>query len=471
MSKIQWKLLLTVALVGLSIYLLYPSWEWYRLPAQERETREKFKDPILSKILNLGLDLRGGTHLVLELDASKLDPAANIGDAIDRAIEIIRNRVDQFGLAEPLITRQGDRWIVVQMPGIKDPGRAKDLIGKTALLEFRMVENSPALSDIISKLQEKGARAEDISKYPEIAKMVPAGYELFPGKEERYYLLKSTPELTGSTLVNAKVELGGQFGYPHVSIEFNRDGARIFAAVTEANVDKNLAIVLDGVVQSAPVIRSRIPDGKAIIEGNFTMEDSKLLATVLRAGALPAPVRVIEERTVGPTMGEDSIKFGFISCLVGSLAVMIFMVIYYGFEGLIANTALLLNLFLLMGAMAGFHSTLTLPGIAGIALTLAMAIDANVLILERLREEIKGGKTIRVALDAAYHRAFVTIFDSHVTNLIAALFLFQFGTGPIKGFAVTLTLGCILSLFTSVVVTRMIYDLLLQERIITDIKL
>jgi len=470
MSKFKWKLMLTVGLIGLSIYLLYPSWEWYRLPTQEREQREKFKDKIVGKILNLGLDLRGGTHLVLELDASKLDPAANVTDAVDRAIEIIRNRVDQFGLAEPLITRQGDRWIVVQMPGIKDPERAKDLIGKTALLEFRMVENSTALSDIIAKLQEKGAKPEEIDKYPEIAKLVPQGFQLFSGKEERYYLLKSTPELTGSTLVNAKVELGGQFGYPHVSIEFNRDGARIFAAVTEANVDKNLAIVLDGVVQSAPVIRTRIPDGKAIIEGNFSMEDAKLLATVLRAGALPAPVRVIEERTVGPTMGEDSIKYGFISCLVGSLAVMIFMTIYYGFEGLIANCALMLNLFLLMGAMAGFHSTLTLPGIAGIALTLAMAIDANVLILERLREELKGGKTVRVALDAAYHRAFVTIFDSHVTNLIAALCLFQFGTGPIKGFAVTLTLGCILSLFTSVVVTRMIYDLLLQERIITEIK-
>jgi protein-export membrane protein SecD len=464
-------MLLTVALIGASIYLLYPSFEWYRLPAAEREQREKIKDPILGKILNLGLDLRGGTHLVLELDASKLDPAANIGDAVDRAIEIIRNRVDQFGLAEPLITRQGDRWIVVQMPGIKDPGRAKDLIGKTALLEFRMVENSPALSDIITKLQEKGARPDEIGQYPEIAKLVPKGYQLFTGKEDRYYLLKSTPELTGSTLVNAKVELGGQFGYPHVSIEFNRDGARIFAAVTEANVDKNLAIVLDGVVQSAPVIRSRIPDGKAIIEGNFTMEDAKLLATVLRAGALPAPVRVIEERTVGPTMGEDSIKFGFISCLVGSLAVMVFMMIYYGFSGFIANSALALNLLLLLGAMAGFHATLTLPGIAGIALTLGMAIDANVLILERVRDELKMGKTPRLALDAGYEKAFITILDSNVTTLIAAVFLFQFGTGPIKGFAVTLTVGIIVSMFTAIVVTRMVYDLLFQEKIINTIKI
>lgn len=471
MSKFQWKMLLTVALIGTAIYYLFPSYEWYRLPMQDREQLEKLKDPITGKILNLGLDLRGGSHLILELDASKLDPAANIADAVDRAIEIIRNRVDQFGLAEPLITRQGDRWIVVQLPGIKDPGRAKDLIGKTALLEFRMVENAPVLSEIIMKLQEKGATPDEIGKYPEIAKLVPKGFQLFTGKEERYYLLKDTPELTGSTLVNAKVELGGQYGYPHVSIEFNKDGAKIFAAVTEANVDKNLAIVLDGVVQSAPVIRTRIPDGKAIIEGNFGMEEAKLLATVLRAGALPAPVKVIEERTVGPTMGEDSIRYGFISCLIGSLAVMVFMIVYYGFSGVIANFALGLNLFLLLGAMAGFHATLTLPGIAGIALTLGMAVDANVLILERIREELKMGKTTRLAVDAGYDKAFVTILDSNLTTLIAAVFLFQFGTGPLKGFAVTLTVGIVVSMFTAITVTRMIYDLLFQERIIGKIKL
>ena len=188
MSNFKWKLLLTAALIGASIYYLYPSYEWYRLPVEERETREKVKDPLVGKIMNLGLDLRGGSHLVLELDTSKLDPAANIPDSVDRAIEIIRNRVDQFGLAEPLITRQGDRWIVVQLPGIKDPERAKDLIGKTALLEFRMVENSAVLSDITSKLSEKGAKPDEIGKYPEIAKLVPKGFQLFAGKEERYYL-------------------------------------------------------------------------------------------------------------------------------------------------------------------------------------------------------------------------------------------------------------------------------------------
>ena len=471
MSKIQWKLFLTVGLTGLALYFLYPSFEWYRMPLQEREQHEKQRDKIVNKILNLGLDLRGGTHLLLELDASKLEPGMDASDALDRAREIIRNRVDQYGVAEPLIARQGERWIVVQLPGIKDPQRAKELIGKTALLEFRLVDTGTSLNTIIEKAQEKGVAMDEIANHPDIAKLIPDGYQLFAGKEDRYYLLKSTPELTGASLVNAKVELGNEYGYPHVSIEFNKDGAKVFARVTGENVDRNLAIVLDGVVQSAPVIRSRIPDGKAIIEGNFPMEEAKLLATVLRAGALPAPVRIIEERSVGPTMGEDSIKFGIMSAAVGAAFVMLFMLIYYGFSGMIANFALVLNFVLLLGMMATLHATLTLPGIAGMALTLAMAVDANVLILERMRDELRAGKTPRVALDAGYDKAFTTILDSNLTTLIAAVFLFQFGTGPVKGFAVTLTLGIIISMFTAILVTRMIYDILFQEKIIDTIKL
>src|SRR3989339_131507 len=471
MSKIQWKLFLTVGLTGLALYFLYPSFEWYRMPLQEREQHEKQRDKIVNKILNLGLDLRGGTHLLLELDASKLEPGMDASDALDRAREIIRNRVDQYGVAEPLIARQGERWIVVQLPGIKDPQRAKELIGKTALLEFRLVDTGTSLNTIIEKAQEKGVAMDEIANHPDIAKLIPDCYQLFAGKEDRYYLLKSAPELTGASLVNAKVELGGQYGYPHVSIEFNKDGAKVFARVTGENVDRNLAIVLDGVVQSAPVIRSRIPDGKAIIEGNFPMEEAKLLATVLRAGALPAPVRIIEERSVGPTMGEDSIKFGIMSALVGAGFVMLFMFIYYGFSGIIANFALVLNFVLLLCMMATLHATLTLPGIAGMALTLAMAVDANVLILERMRDELRAGKTPRVALDAGYDKAFTTILDSNLTTLIAAVFLFQFGTGPIKGFAITLSIGIIISMFTAIMVTRMIYDLLFREQIIDTIKL
>ncbi len=472
MTKLQIKTIITVLLLGLSCYFLYPTWDWYRSTPQEREQMEKMKDKKLGKVLNLGLDLRGGTHLLLELDASKLDPAMNVRDAIDRAIEIVRNRVDQFGVAEPLIARQGDHWIVVQLPGIKDPGRAKDLIGKTALLEFRLVENnSTVINDVTEQLRKKNATIEELKSYPEIAKLVPQGLEILQGKENQYFLVKSTPELTGAYLVNAKVELGGDFGYPNVAIEFNKDGARLFAAVTEANIERNLAIVLDGIVQSAPVIRSSIPDGKAIIEGNFTMEDARLLATVLRAGALPAPVRIIEERTVGPSLGEDSIKAGIIASLVGCAVVGLFMAVYYGASGMIANVALFLNLFILMGVMAYFHFTLTLPGIAGIALTLGMAVDANVLILERIREELAARKTARLALDAGYQKAFTTILDSNLTTLIAAIFLFQFGTGPIKGFAVTLTIGIAISMFTAITVTKLIYEFLFRERIIETIKI
>ena len=470
MSNIKIKALITVIVIGLATFFLYPTIEWYRMPQTEREQLEKNKDKMVGKVLNLGLDLRGGTHLLLELDVSKMQEGINLKDAVDRAIEIIRNRVDQFGVSEPMIAKQGDRWIVVQLPGIKDPARAKELIGKTALLEFRIVDDSKVLGDIQSKLRDKNVTVEDINKYPEIVKMIPKGYEIFTGKEGQYYMLKTPPELTGATLVNAKVEFGGEFGYPHVALEFNKEGGKIFSDVTERNIERNLAIVLDGIVQSAPVIRSRIPDGKAVIEGNFSAEEAKLLATVLRAGALPAPVHVIEERTVGPTLGEDSIKTGVISALAGALLVFIFMVFYYRFEGVIADLALLVNLFVLMGIMAYFHFTLTLPGIAGIVLTLAMAVDANVLILERIREELAVGKTARLAVDAGYQRAFTTILDSNITTIIAAVFLFQFGTGPIKGFAVTLTIGLVISMFTAITLTKMTYDTLFDQGFIHKIK-
>ena len=397
-----------------------------------------------------------------------------VKDAVDRAVEIIRNRIDQFGVAEPLIAKQGDRWIVVQLPGIKDPKRAKELIGKTALLEFCLVStDTDALNKIQAKMSEKKlSGAAQASSDPEIAKLIPEGYFIADSKENgRVYLLKKAT-LTGAYLVNAKVELAsGGFGFPHVSLEFNQEGGMLFADITGANIDRNLAIVLDGVVQSAPVIRSKIPDGRAIIEGNFNSEDAKLLATVLRAGALPAPVNIIEERTVGPSLGDDSIKKGFSSALIGVAVVLLFMFIYYGFSGLIADFALCLNFFILMGVMSYFQFTLTLPGIAGIALTLAMAVDANVLILERIREELNLGKTSRVAVDAGYDKAFVTIFDSNLTTLIAAVFLFQFGTGPIKGFAVTLTIGLCISMFTAIVVTKLIYDFLFKENFINKIKL
>jgi protein-export membrane protein SecD len=487
MSRSRIVLWLTLSLVGLSAFFLIPTLKWYRMTADERSDREQDRDPILKKTLNLGLDLRGGTHLVLELDRTKLPPETKTMDALDRAIEIIRNRVDQFGVAEPLIARQGDRWIVVQLPGIKDSARAKELIGKTALLEFRLTDDSGIITSLSKALLDKKMSMDQYYALQssgtlpsDLKKVVPEGWEVLPERKDterlggRYLVVKSTPELTGATLVDAKVTFGGGSsqmisGYPSVSIEFNAEGAKLFGLVTEANVNKQLAIVLDGQVQSAPVIRSAIPDGHAVIEGNFSAEDAKLLATILKAGALPAPVRVIEERTVGASLGEDSIKAGVRSCLIGLAMVMLFMGVYYSFSGLIADFAMLINMFCIFGALAWFHATLTLPGIAGTILSLAMAVDANVLILERVREELQLGKSVRLAIDLGYKHAWPAIIDGHVTNFISALLLFQFGTGPVKGFAVTLMSGIVISIFTAVFFTHMVYDYWMEGRDITTL--
>lgn len=451
-KSIQWKAIITAIIVILALAYLYPTYQWYRKSPEERANLEKAKDKILGKILKLGLDLRGGMHLVLEVDLNRLPEGTAPSDAMERALEVIRNRVDQFGVAEPLIARQGEKWVVVELPGVKDPERAIELIGKTALLEFKLVNDGVKISEI---LDTEGK--VDPSK-------IPAGYEVLSGKGEALFLLKKEPEITGAALTSAKVKIGGQYNMPYIAIDFNKEGAREFARITEVNIERNLAIVLDERVQSAPVIKSKIPDGHAIIEGNFTMEEAKNLAIVLRAGALPAPVNIIENRTVGPTLGRDSIRAGIVAAIVGLICVMCFMPMYYKLSGLITNLALILNLLILLGMMAYFRATLTLPGIAGIILTIGMAVDANVLIFERIREELRGGKTVRVSIDAGYQKAFVTILDSNVTTLIAAAFLFQFGTGPIKGFAVTLSLGILISMFTAIVVTHMIFDMALAGK-------
>lgn len=448
-KSIQWKAILTAIIVILALAYLYPTYQWYSKSPEERVNLEERKDKILGKILKLGLDLRGGMHLVLEVDLNRLPQGTSPGDAMERALEVIRNRVDQFGVAEPLIARQGDRWLVVELPGVKDPERAIELIGKTALLEFKLVNDGVRIGEI---LDSEGK--VDPGK-------IPAGYKVLPGKRETLFLLKEEPEITGAALTNAKVEIGGQYNMPYVAIDFNKDGAKKFARITEINIERNLAIVLDGRVQSAPVIKSKIPDGHAIIEGNFTMEEAKNLAIVLRAGALPAPVNIIENRTVGPSLGRDSVRAGVVATGIGLICVMLFMVIYYRLSGLITNLALILNLIILLGMMAYFRATLTLPGIAGIILIIGMSVDANVLIFERIREELRAGKTVRVAIDSGYQKAFRTILDSNLTTLIAAAFLFQFGTGPVKGFAVTLSLGILISMFTALVVTHMVFDMVL----------
>jgi len=469
MKTLNYKITFILIIIAISLYLLYPSFVWYSLSPQERSKKEKARDKILNRIINLGLDLKGGMYLVLEIDDTKLQQGVNMEDAVDRAIEIIRNRVDQFGVSEPLITRQGEKWISVQLPGVEDPEYAKQLIGKTALLEFRLLAPPEKISEISEKIRNKNLTVEDAKKDKEILSLVPTGYVLMSGREESLYIVKSTPEITGAYLTAAKMQLGGEFGMPYVSLTFNREGAKIFSKVTAANIDKHLAIVLDDVVQSAPVIRTKIPDGKAIIEGNFSEKEAKFLATILRAGALPAPVKPIEERTVGPTLGSDSIRKGGLASIIGFLLVILFMVIYYKKSGVISVVALILNLIILLAFLVLFKWTLTLPGLAGTVLSLAMAIDANVLILERIREELKLGKTSRVATDFGYSRAMLTIIDSNLTTFIAGIFLFQFGTGPIKGFAVTLNIGILISMFTAIFVTKTIYEYLFNKKYITAI--
>jgi len=381
--------------------------------------------------------------------------------AIEQSLETIRNRVDQFGITEPEIVPQGKDRILIQLPGIKDPARAKSLIGKTALLEFKLVDEEHSLEEAIRGNVPEG----DIIAYER--KVDPMS-----GKSvEVPYLLKGKAMLTGDSLENAQVKISDRFGEPHVALKFNARGAADFERITGENVKKRLAIVLDGIVHSAPVIQEKISGGQAQITGSFTMEEARDLAIVLRAGALPAPVKILEERTVGPSLGKDSIDMGIWSSIIAGILVIAFMIFYYRLSGIVADIALVLNLILLMGVMAAFKATLTLPGIAGIVLTIGMAVDANVLIFERTREELRTGKTPRAAIDAGYNKAFLTILDSNVTTLVAALFLFGFGTGPIKGFAVTLTIGIIVSMFTAVFVTRIFFDYFIWNRKISSISI
>ena len=470
MTKTQTKWLGLLALVVGALFLLYPSINWYQLDAGERAKLEMLRERP-KWLVNLGLDLKGGTHMVMELEVDKLDAKTPLREAMQQAIEIIRNRIDQFGVAEPLIVQQGARWIVVQLPGVTDSQHAKELVGKTAQLEFRMVDDSEKSRTAMNKILELGTPFNGVVPSTSAAKLVPEGLALFKGKDSAMYLLSKEIPLTGATLDTAKVETGGEYGMPVVAFKFKPEAAGKFAALTGANVGKHMAIVLDETVFSAPLMKGRINGGSGIIEGQFTSDDAKSLAIVLRAGALPAPVKVIEERVVGPTVGEDSIRDGFRSSAIGFGLVVLFMLIYYRASGFVAIIALGMNLLLLLAVMAYLKSTLTLPGMAGIILSLAMAVDANVLIFERIREELRMGKPVKMALSVGYDRAFSAILDSHVTSLISSAFLFQFGTGPIKGFAVTLTIGLILSLFTAIVVTRMIFDYYLANNEVEELSI
>jgi protein-export membrane protein SecD len=364
---------------------------------------------------------------------------------VDRALEIIRNRVDSMGLREPVIQREGEKWVVVQLPGDKDPEHTQQVIGATAQMQFRMVADRYRLSDYVDANGN--------------TKPTPADVEILNDRKTgEKHLVETRVLMTGDMLSAARVDFSNQFGNPSIAFELTDKGRVIFGNVTTENVGRQLAIVLDGVVQSAPVIKGHIGGGRGVIEGQFTNEEAKDLALILRSGSLPAPLKVINKYVVGPTLGEDTIHRGLMAALIGTLGVLAYMAFYYRVSGLIADVALLFNLLFLLGSLAAFGATLTLPGIAGIVLTMGMSVDANVIIFERIREELKAGKTVRTSVDAGYSHAFWTIFDSHVTSLITALVLFQFGTGPIKGFAVSLSLGVAISMFTALFVSKAIFD-------------
>jgi preprotein translocase subunit SecD len=391
-----------------------------------------------------------GGFVALELRINDKDSQDRKDKAVQQALETIRNRIDQFGVSEPTIQREGINHIVVQLPGIKDPQRAIDLIGKTARLEFKMVREDIAPSS--------GSIPEDAELLKErIVDQTTGAVNEVP------YVLQKKSLITGDLLTDAQVRIDSQFNQPYVAIEFNSLGAKLFDQATAANVGKRFAIVLDNNIYSAPVIRERISGGSAQISGSFTEKTAADLAIILRAGALPAPVKIIQNVTVGPSLGQDSINKGLYAGLIGVLLVVVFMTVYYRMSGLVANWGMVLNVVYLMGALSALGATLTLPGIAAIVLLIGMSVDSNVLIFERIREELKLGKTPKAALDAGYDKAFLTIVDSHITTLITAAVLFQFGTGPVKGFAVSLSLGVIINLFTSLIGTKVIFDLALHK--------
>jgi len=388
-------------------------------------------------------------------------------NSVTQAVETIRNRVDEFGVAEPIIVQQGDDEILVQLPGIKDTDRALSLIGKTALLEFKMLdeERLSSLDPPLPATVLPGKEDELLAQYE--GKLPPGDEILFQRSEDpntgaiskHPYLVKSKVELTGASLVDARVAPDRNSpGRALVNFELDPTGADIFGTLTRNNIKKRLAIILDNNLYSAPVIQSAITGGSGQITGNFSDAEAHDLAIVLRAGALPAPMTLIQNLTVGPTLGGDSIAAGKVAVLLGAALVVLFMLVYYGMSGAIADFAIALNLIILIGAMAALNATLTLPGIAGIILTIGMGVDSNVLIFERIREEVRLGKSIPASIDGGYDKAFWTIFDSHVTTLITAVVLFQFGTGPIKGFAVTLSLGVLINLFTALVGTKVVFD-------------
>lgn len=371
----------------------------------------------LALSIKQGLDLQGGTHVVLE--ASDTPESKVNDDAMQRVVHIIERRINELGLTEPIVQRQGERRVIVELPGVKDPEKAIEMLGRTALMEFQ---------------DESG-----------------------------------NVVLTGKDLKDAKAQ-ADQSGQKLVSIEFTSEGTKKFADLTARSVGKHIAILLDKQMLTNPVVNEPIPNGKAVITGNRSMEEAERLAILLRSGALPVKLDVLETRTVGPSLGEDSKAKSMHAFVIGIACVVTFMLLFYRLSGFVANVSLILYVMLLLFGLKLLNATLTLPGIAGIILSIGMAVDANVLIFERFKEEIRSGKTLRAAMDAGFSRAFATIVDTNATHVIAAAVLFFLGTGPIKGFAVTLGLGIILSLFTAVTATRFILKMLIHSNVIKNSK-
>ena len=638
MKEYRFKIILILAFIALSIYLLYPTFQDYQnnksLTAALESARNKIQklNPDLSKDqvekmvtlvedsikiadpsilearkkrVKLGLDLQGGMRVVLEVNTGKLlEKIANnpddvfkkvlaeaqaealktdesvvdiVGrkfqernirlsryygtirqddaeimdelkksseDAVNRAMEIIRNRVDQYGVSEPSISRQGSRRIIVELPGVAKEEEAKQLLQGTALLEFRLVKDAELtypimqrIDDVLAQRTKSGVKdslgnevavldttkkitdttsAADTTKQlseeefraqhpfftaavlnpqspnadayvskddknkieywlglPEVQKVIPDNVEFVfsakpftstDGKQIfMMYLVNKTPELTGGVVTDAQANIDPNTSSPIVNMEMNSEGATDWARITGANVGKRIAIMLDGVVFTAPNVKGKIPGGRSQIEGSENMEEAKLLEIVLKAGALPAPVDVIEERIVGPSLGQDSISSGFSSALIGYLAVGLFMIFYYRQAGTVSALTLVLVILFILGILAGFSATLTLPGIAGIVLTIGMAVDANVLIFERIREEMGTGKTMKASIDSGFSRAYSAIIDSNITTFFTGIILYQFGTGPVQGFALTLMIGIAASLFGALIITRLVLDVLVSR--------
>jgi protein-export membrane protein SecD len=568
----KWRIGITILIIIVAVLAYRQTFKlWMMSDEEKQQMQEKSPDELLTleqKAIRLGLDLQGGIHVVLRVKTEEIDPASRDG-AVERAIQIIRNRIDGLGVAEPVIQKQGRERIIVDLPGYTDEERAEDLIGQTALLEFKMLENFENAQLLIAKMdsviqqieagEEEGVEGEadtaaaqvetseeiaqaekdtaadtteedilaelmgeslqdtldfgfdeelegsadqfpfssrlELSLYnsrtstnwpgftvnkrdrqkidkwlnmPEVQRLIPVDVEwawstrsVVRNNREVYdlYLLKRKVVFLGKFLEN--IRLGrDQFGGYTVDFALSGDGAARFAQLTGANLQKPMAIVIDGKVESAAFINSKIrTNGQITMGSSATIDDARNLEIVLKAGALPAPVEIIAKNVVGPTLGRDSINKGFLASLVGLSLVLFYIAVYYRLSGVIADVGLIFNIFFLLAVMAGLGATLTMPGIAGIILTVGISIDSNVLIFERIREELRTGKTVRAAIDAGYQRAFVAIFDSHVTTLITAGALFLFGSGPIRGFAVTLFWGVLISLYTAYVITKAIFDI------------